>query len=260
MRPPSRPALRYFGGKWRLAPWVIGHFPRHRCYVEPMCGGASVLLRKARSDVEVVNDRADLVVTFFRVLRDRGDELVRSLELTPFARAEYEVADPTADGLTDLERARRFFVRSWGGQQGVAGNLRNRGWRRTPDRNVAREFAQAAAALDAVRLRLQGVAVESLDYREALRRYDRPDTLFYVDPPYLRSTRRRPYPSDGYGDLDMSEDEHVEMLELLRGLSGSVVLSGYPSALYDRALGGWTEHRHGRGPETLWVKGRQSGG
>lgn len=77
---PTRPALRYYGGKWRIGQWVISHFPAHECYVEPYGGGASVLLQKARSPLEVYNDLDGAAVNFFRVLRERQGELARSVE------------------------------------------------------------------------------------------------------------------------------------------------------------------------------------
>lgn len=107
---PTRPPLRYHGSKWKLASWVVRHFPPHRVYLEPFGGGASILLNKPRSELETYNDLDDQVVNFFRVLRERPAELVRALELTPWSRAEYELShDPTEDA---LEAARRFFVRS----------------------------------------------------------------------------------------------------------------------------------------------------
>ncbi|KKL77638.1 hypothetical protein LCGC14_2032870 [marine sediment metagenome] len=174
----DRPALRYTGGKWRLAAWVIKHLPPHRCYVEPFMGGASVMLCKARSKVEVLNDKSDLVVTFFRVLRDRGSELKQVLELTPFALTEYRACDPFEPGLDDLERARRFFARSWGGHTGISGSVRNRGWRRSADRDVAGDFTSAIAGLQALTERLRGVAIDRLDYTQVLERYDRPIPAF----------------------------------------------------------------------------------
>lgn len=108
---PTRPALRYFGGKWRLAPWIISHFPEHTCYVEPFAGGASVLLRKPESKVEVLNDLDGEVVNFWRVLREQTEAFIRAVELTPFSREEASLAYQVADD--PLERARRLFIRSW---------------------------------------------------------------------------------------------------------------------------------------------------
>ena len=266
---PARPALRYFGGKWRLAPWVIGHLPPHRCYVEPFGGGASVLLRKDQVEVEVYNDLAGAVVNFFRVLRDRGEELVAKLQLTPFALDEYAASrEPTDD---PVEAARRFFVRSWGGHSGVEGCARrDRGWRRTPDRDVARQMARTVdEALVTAARRLRGVAIDCKDYREVLEAYDTADTLFYVDPPYVQSSRARwNGPSDGYGAAyEMDDDGHRELLERLLRLRGRVVVSGYPSEMYDAALKGWARRERtsalnassGRATEVLWIKGGDRG-
>jgi DNA adenine methylase len=253
----TRPALRYFGGKWRIAPWIIQHLPEHRCYVEPFGGGASVLLRKPPSTVEVYNDTAVAVVNFFRVLRDTPWDLLASLRLTPFAVDEYATCREQ-DG-SPLERARRFFVRSWGGHHGISGSGRNRGWRRTTERNVAEQFASAADALTETAARLRRVAIDNLDWREVIERYDSAHTTFYVDPPYWRSARRATSPSDGYGEYELDEHDHVLLLECLRGLDGAVVLSGYDNELYRRQLKTWTAHRRrsktqdGSAVEVLWV-------
>lgn len=257
----SRPALRYFGGKWRLAPWVIGRMPAHWCYVEPFGGGASVLLRKTRTPIEVLNDANGDVVHFFRMVRDRGTELAEKLALTPFALDEYSTSrEPTED---DLERARRYFVNSWGGHSTVANN-RARGWRRTPDRTVAMDFATAAEQLLNVARRLQGVAIDNIDWREILARYDRPDTLFYVDPPYWRKARLNHAPSDGYGEFEITEEDHAELCELAGGCAGAVALSGYDNPIYSAALEGWYRHERPvpeggkKAAEVLWVKPAQS--
>src|SRR5579859_5689382 len=115
MKPRPRPVIRYHGGKWKLAPWIIGHFPAHRCYVEPYGGGGSVLLRKPRSYAEVYNDLNNDVVNLFRVLRDPPAyrKLLNLLRRTPFARVELEQAyRPTRDR---VERARRTLVRAFMG-------------------------------------------------------------------------------------------------------------------------------------------------
>ena len=118
---PSRPILRYHGGKWILAPWIISHFPPHRVYVEPFGGAASVLLRKPRSYAEVYNDLDREIVSLFRVARERGEELRRALELTPFARQEYlEAWHPSDD---PLEQARRTVIRAYMGFASAAVTL-----------------------------------------------------------------------------------------------------------------------------------------
>src|SRR5262245_50804810 len=120
---PSRAALRFYGGKWRLAPWIVAHLPPHTCYVEPFGGAASVLLRKPPSRYEVYNDLDGAVVGFFRVLRERPADLIRAIQCTPFARAEVDLAcvpvPPEVDAVDDLERARRLYVRAWQGRHGL---------------------------------------------------------------------------------------------------------------------------------------------
>jgi DNA adenine methylase len=112
---PTRPVMRWHGGKWRLAPWVISHFPPHRVYVEPFGGAASVLIRKTRCYAEVYNDLDDRLVRLFQILRDtaKAAELLRLIRLTPFARAEFDITrEFTCD---EIEDARRFIARSFMG-------------------------------------------------------------------------------------------------------------------------------------------------
>ena len=109
----KRPMLRYHGGKWRLAPWIISVFPEHRIYVEPYGGGASVLLRKARSYAEVYNDLDGEVVNVFRVVRDHGPCLKEKLYYTPFSRDEFKRSYEETDD--PIERARRTIARSFMG-------------------------------------------------------------------------------------------------------------------------------------------------
>lgn len=257
IRLPTRPALRYFGGKWRIAPWIIQYFPEHRCYVEPFGGGASVLLQKRPSRIEVYNDVAGAVVNFFRVLRESPEDFITALRLTPFAVDEY-AACKEQDG-TPIERARCFFVRSWGGHNGTTGTCKNRGWRRTSERDVANQFASAADALADVAERLRRVAIDHLDWSDILDRYDSEETLFYVDPPYWMGARRSKSPSDGYGEHELSDYDHRRLLDRLREVKASVVLSGYDNDLYSRELASWLVYRRqfatqaGTAIETLWV-------
>lgn len=236
----TRPVLRYPGGKYKLAKWVIQHFPAHTFYVEPFGGAASVLMQKARSQGEVLNDLNGDVVNVFRVLRDPGlaQELERLLTLTPFAYEEYKRAyDPCDD---PVERARRTIFRSFAsiGSDGVS--RKNSGFRGLKNYEssvtAAAEWARYPQAISAFTARLRFVLIEQRPALHLLDLYDRPDTLFYVDPPYVMSSRST---SSVMYQHEMSDAEHVELAEVLRKVDGMVVLSGYGSELYDELYAGW---------------------
>lgn len=233
-----RPALRWHGGKWILAPWIIAQFPPHRIYVEPFGGAMSVLLRKERSYAEVYNDLDTRVVSFFRVLRDeaKAARLVRALELTPFAREEF--ADTITPCDDDVEDARRFAARSF---MGFGSNAHNRaaGFRANSNRSGTTPAHDWASYPDALRLtiaRLRGVVIENRDAKAVMAAHDGPDTLHYVDPPYVLSTRSDPTKDYAH---ELTDAQHGELLAFLQTLEGMVVLSGYPHPLYDDALKGW---------------------
>lgn len=233
----TRPVLRWHGGKWLLAPWVIQHLPPHRVYVEPFGGAASVLMRKPTSYAEIYNDLDQSVVGLFRVLRsDRADELVRALRLTPFARDEFrEAYEPTEDA---VEAARRLIIRSFMGF-GSNGHNKLTGFRANSNRSgttPSHDWQNYPDSLALVIQRLRGVTVENKDAREVMEQHDGPTTLHYVDPPYVFSTRADL--SKDYAH-ELSDDQHSELLAFLRALKGMVVLSGYPSDLYDTALSDW---------------------
>jgi DNA adenine methylase len=234
---PRRPALRWHGGKWLLASWIISHFPRHQVYVEPFGGAASVLLQKERSYAEIYNDLDHTVVNLFRVLRSaRSQELVDALRLTPFARAEF--AEAYYDTADDVERARRLVIRSFMGF-GSNGHNRATGFRANSNRSgttPAHDWVNYPDSLQMIVARLQGVTIESKDAKAVMAQHDAPTTLHYVDPPYVFETRADL--SKGYAH-ELTDGDHAELLTFLRGLRGMVILSGYPSALYDDALSDW---------------------
>ena len=237
---PTRPLMRYHGGKWRLAPWIVEQFPEHRVYVEPFGGAASVLLRKQRSYMEVYNDLDDEVVNVFEVARDRGDELVRRLELTPFSRTEFEKSYlPTP---CPVERASRTVIRSFlgFGSDGVLSSHRT-GFRSKSNRSgttPAHDWRHFPEALKAIIERLRGVVIESAPALEVIERHDETRTLHYVDPPYVHSTRSRVDAGRGYR-FEMSDQDHRDLADLLNSVEGAVVLSGYSSDLYDELYRDW---------------------
>lgn len=245
---PTRPALRWHGGKWKLAKWIISHFPPHRAYVEPFGGAASVLLRKPRAYAEVYNDLDDWAVNLFRVLRDEATaaELREKLRLTPFARTEFECGRELGDAAGDpIELARRLIVRSFMGFGSNAHNGRSTGFRANSNRSgttPAQDWANYPDALPALIARLRGVIIENRDALTVMIAHDGPKTLHYVDPPYMAETRS---PGNKY-DLkyrmyrhELTDDDHARLLEGLQELSGMVVLSGYAAPLYERMLGTW---------------------
>lgn len=245
----SRPALRWHGGKWLLAPWVIGHFPSHRIYVEPFGGAASVLLRKPRAYAEVYNDLDDDAVNLFRVLQDPqlAPALTRLLELTPFARSEFEIGWDATNDL--VEQARRLVIRSFMGFGSNAHSDKGKGHKTTGFRassmrsgtTPAQDWANYPAALPAIVARLRGVIIERRPAMQVMESHDGPKTLHFVDPPYLPETRNRANPYDPKHQYrhELTVADHVELLSFLRGLEGMVLLCGYPAPLYDDALHDW---------------------
>lgn len=264
---PNRPVLRYHGGKWMLAPWIIAHLPPHRIYVEPFGGAASVLLRKPRSYSEVYNDLDNEIVNLFRILREPATtkDLINLLRLTPFSRQEFEVSyEPTEDA---IEQARRTVFRSFAGFGSAAACGHNTGFRGNSTRSgttPAHDWANFLDCLTAIVERLRGVIIENRPAAEVIRQHDRADCLHYVDPPYPLGTRTlKGHYSQVYRH-EMTDDEHLKLAALLRSVSGMVVISGYPCELYDKTLY-WDWHRierraHADGArdrtEVLWLNTR----
>ncbi|KKN24816.1 hypothetical protein LCGC14_0891080 [marine sediment metagenome] len=234
----KRPALRYHGGKWKLAPWIISHFPEHRIYTEVYGGAASVLLRKKRSYAEVYNDLDGEIVNLFRVLRDpmQARELVRLLRLTPYARSEFETSY-LSDG-DPVEQARRTVSRSF---MGFASTLTGKwvtGFRSNSTRSgttPAHDWMNYPAALEKIIERLRGVTIENRPASQVMITRDSQETLHYVDPPYPSSTRNLRWGGNAYR-YEMTDNDHRDLAEVLHDLRGMVVISGYPCHLYDVEL------------------------
>jgi DNA adenine methylase len=279
---PKRPVLRYHGGKWKLAQWVISHFPEHRVYTETFGGGASVLMRKPRAYAEIYNELEPDVVNVFRVMRDEAMalRLKAALELTPFSRTEYEEAFYTTS--TDpIERARCTILKSFAGFGSSAitapnpAGMRTRasswpvrdyrpgtGFRATSNRSgttPAHDWRNYPEQIVEFIERLRGVVIENRPAIDVIRQHDRHDTLHYVDPPYVRSTRVGYRQDRGYRH-EMTDEDHRALSDELRACVGMVVLSGYHSPLYDELYKGWYRvdrpHRaDGAAPRTevLWL-------
>jgi DNA adenine methylase len=254
----TSPPLRYPGGKWRLASWIIKQFPPHVCYVEPFAGGASVLFSKKPSTIEVINDLNDEVINFFQVLRDCPEQLIYRLTLTPFAKQELRQAyDPTDD---PIEKARRFYIRTRQGfGMGSGSTFHDTGWRFQADDNRGTLLIGEWGNLDALwgaAMRLKRVQVDKDDALTIIQRYDRRTTLFYADPPYVMSARS----GKKYYSEEMTDAQHRALADALHSVSGMVILSGYASPLYAELYGDWrmiskTTKTNGNGSATecLWM-------
>lgn len=249
---PKRPVLRYHGGKWRLAPWIIEHFPVHHIYVEPYGGGASVLLRKPRTYSEVYNDLDTEIVGLFKTLRDvsAAERLIQQLRLTPYSRDELLAAYEPCDD--PVEQARRTIVKSFMGFESAAVTAKGptlpgagfkacTGFRSNSNRSgttPAHDWANYPPRLVEAINRLQGVVIENRPALECMAQHDGEAVLHYVDPPYVHSTRKqKQWRTPCSYRHEMTDQQHQEMCEFLGTLKGMVVLSGYQNKIYDEM--GW---------------------
>ena len=228
--------LNYPGAKWGMAAEIVSLMPPHRSYLEPFFGSGAVLFNKHPSAIETVNDIDGDIVNFFRVLREQPDRLAEAISLTPYAREVFDNAHANR-GTDAFDRAYRFAIRSKMGhgfktyqKTGFKVDVyaRERSycvscWNRLP-----------ADLLDAA-VRLKCVQIENRPALDLIRRFNYENVLIYADPPYLLETRcRKMYRHE------MTEQDHVDLLDALKQHKGSVIISGYPSEMYDRELTGWS--------------------
>lgn len=236
-----RPPFAYYGGKTALAARIVDLMPAHRVYIEPFFGSGAVLFGKGEVGCEIVNDRDGGLVAFFRALRDRPEDLERVCRLTPYARAEYADADLDAPGIDELERARRFWVRVNQSFAKTAG--RRTGWSVTTERtqSVAVSVQGRIDRFTRCAQRLARVVIEQCDGVGLIDRLATVDAVVYADPPYLASTRTNVShrkPADYRCDMG-TPDAHERLAEALHATPATVILSGYPSPLYERLYAGW---------------------
>jgi DNA adenine methylase len=235
-------AFGWYGGKYSHLDWLLPLLPPAHHYCEPFGGSAAVLINRLPSPVETYNDIDGEVVNFFRVLRNRKEELLEAIGLTPFSREEFKLAiEESTQNLTDLERARRFFLRARQVRTGLAQTASVGRWahcRLTSRAGMAGAVSRwlgSVEGLAEIAQRLLRVQIENAPAIEVIRRYDSEKTLFYCDPPY---------PHDSRGDnnaysYEMTDRQHRELAHVLHSVAGMVAVSGYQGPLMDELYQDW---------------------
>lgn len=241
-----KPPVSYFGGKTRIADWIVSLLPEHRVYVEGFLGSGAVFFAKRPAKHEILNDLDGDVVNFFRMLRERGPELERACRLTPYSRDEYNraveimLSEPPED---PLERARLWWVMSTQAYGAVV--KRGTGWSTSvvQNSNNARTVLNRLERFAPIIDRLQTATIENRDAIEIVRMYDAADAVIYLDPPYLDDVRtsfaggRRP--AGDYAHEFCTHDQHRELAKAAGEARATVFVSGYESELYDEIYAGW---------------------
>jgi DNA adenine methylase len=240
-------AFGWYGGKYSHLDWLLPLLPETLHYCEPFGGSGAVLLNRNPSPVETYNDIDGEVTNFFRVLREKKDELIYVIGMTPFSREEFHEAiksNGNGAGLSDVERARRFFIRARQVRTGLAQTASLGRWAnclatsRAGMAGAVSRWLGSVEGLEEIAGRLLRVQIENDSAFDVIRRYDSKDTLFYCDPPY---------PHESRGDakayrFEMSDEEHEKLAKLLKSVKGKVAISGYKCALMDRLYTGWHVH------------------
>lgn len=229
-----RPAVKWHGGKAYLARRIIARFPSHATYVEPFAGGLSVLLNKPPA-TEVAGDLDPGLMQFYRCLRDRPKDLINRLRSIAYTATSFAWACEVGDWEDVVDMAVRFLVRNRFSRGGFGKTFAWSDRLRGGQPGDANGWATILEELPAIAERLQGVELLHADALGVIGQYDDRDTLFYLDPPYLHSTRtaRQVY------QHEMDDGDHQRLLGAIVNLEGMVVLSGYHCPLYDRSLRSW---------------------
>ncbi len=229
----SNAILKYPGSKYRIADWIIAHFPQHKVYLEPCFGGGAIFFNKQPAYIETINDIDGDIVNLFKVCRENPEQLATAVNLTPFARDEFISCYERSND--PIENARRTLVR-YHQSFGTSNSCKN-SWRNVQTYGgprCATMWNNLPEIIQDVCIRLKNAQIENTDALTLIERYNSEDTLIYCDPPYLQSLRKK-----NMYKCEMSDSEHIKLLSLLKESKSMVVLSGYDNELYNEELKGW---------------------
>lgn len=228
-------AFGWYGGKFSHLDWLLPQLPDSFHYCEPFAGSGAVLLNKVPSPVETYNDIDGEVVNFFKVLREEKETLIEQIGLTPFSREEFALACELDPNLTNLERARRFYIRARQVRTGLAQTASIGRWANCKNTSragmsgVVSRWLGGVEQLDFIAERLLRVQIENRPAIDIIKLYDSKETLFYCDPPYIHETRGD---TKSYG-YEMNNNDHEELAETLNAVDGRVAISNYDCNLMD---------------------------
>lgn len=235
-------AFGWYGGKYSHLDWLLPLLPDAKHYCEPFGGSAAVLVNRSPAPIETYNDIDGDLVNFFRVLRDNKDKLLEAIGLTPFSREEFELAiEPPSAAITDLERARRFFIRARQVRTGLAQTASSGRWAhclltsRAGMAGAVSRWLGSVEGLAEIAQRLLRVQIEHAPAIDVIQRYDSEQTLFYCDPPYPHDSRGD---SNAYA-FEMTDEEHRQLAKVLHQVKGRVALSSYESPLMSELYQDW---------------------
>jgi DNA adenine methylase len=228
-----RSPIQYIGGKGNLVSKLLKLIPPHRLYVEVFGGGASLLFAKEPSPVEVYNDIDSLLVNLFRVLRDeeKFEKFYRKVFFTPYSREEfYRCRDTLNEEDDEIEKAYKFFVIA---RMSFSGKIKSNSWSYALTSSYRGMAGKCSSWISTIELlpeihaRLMRVQIENDDFRKIIERYDTPNTLFYLDPPYVLETRKQKLYK-----YEMFIEDHKDLVNLLINIKGKAILSGYYHPVY----------------------------
>ena len=232
--------LKWPGTKWSIADQIINLMPQHKIYLEPFFGSGAIFFSKKPVNVEVLNDLDGDIVNLFKCIRECPNELAQLIYFTPYSRDEYKESYGRSG--SGIERARQFLIRSNMARAGM--QYYSSSWRHTGpvrgcqgNQSVAKDWNTLPDKILEAANRLKDAEIENTNALDLIKKYNKKDCLIYVDPPYLLSTRRQ-----RYYNVEMTEEkEHEELINILNNHSGTVLLSGYDSELYNDLLDGWSK-------------------
>lgn len=233
------PPVKYHGGKYYTSKWIIGHFPDHQTYVEPFGGAGNVLLNKPRAATDVYGDKYPDIVNLMSVIRDRCPELLERLRKLTYCPETHAAAWASKGTHADpLDWAENYYIigrMSRSGEGGKTFSWSKRMYGGIPE--AVRCWLTSLDWLPRISERLQGVVTANSSAVELMGQYDSPSALFYCDPPYVHSSRSKSNLKKY--NTEMNDDQHRDLAAFLNSCKAKVIVSGYPSALYDEVFAGW---------------------